>query len=228
MTAFQSLAVGLIALWLAMVLVWFRSSKTFLIAGLAAIGVLTLAGVAAGTISPSELGLSGVESWAATISFAMVWLGLMWAYSPLADRIATRLVPTPPTLDAFRILQQSRIMLILGIIVAWVLGGFLEELALRAIVLRSVESGMSALLPATAAAGIAVAVAAAGAGVMHLYQGLRAVVIVTQLSVLFGVLFVVNGHDLWAVILCHGLYDTIAFIRFANKASKYSRFEDAA
>lgn len=33
---------------------------------------------------------------------------------------------------------------------------------------------------------------------------------------------------LWlAVILCHGLYDTIAFIRFANKTSKYSKFEDA-
>jgi hypothetical protein len=45
---------------------------------------------------------------------------------------------------------------------------------------------------------------------------------------LFGLLFVLSGHDLWAVILCPGLDDTIAFIRFANKTSKYSRFEDAA
>jgi membrane protease YdiL (CAAX protease family) len=87
---------------------------------------------------------------------------------------------------------------------------------------------MSALLPAAVAAGIAVVVAAAGAGVIHLYQGLRAAVIVTQLSMLFGLLFVLSGHDLWAVILCHGLYDTIAFVRFANKTSKYSRFVDAA
>ncbi len=60
---------------------------------------------------------------------------------------------------------------------------------------------------------------------MHLYQGLRAVIIVTQLSVLFGVLFVGSGYNLWAVILCHGLYDTIAFVRFANKKSNYSRLD---
>ena len=179
-------------------------------------------------VSSSELGLSGVEPWTATITFALARLGLVWAYSPLADRIATRLVRTPPRLDAFRILQRSRIMLILGIVVAWILGGFLEELTFRAILLRSVEIGMSALLPAAVAAGIAVVVAAAGAGAIHLYQGLRAAVIVTQLSMLFGLLFVPSGHDLWAVILCHGWYDTIAFVRFANKTSKYSRFVDAA
>jgi hypothetical protein len=69
-------------------------------------------------VSSSELSLSGVEPWTTTITFALAWLGLVWAYSPLADRIATRLVRTPPRLDAFRILQRSRIMLILGIVVA--------------------------------------------------------------------------------------------------------------
>ena len=43
MTTFQYYALGLIALWLAIVLIWFRSSKAFLIAGLVAIGLLTLA-----------------------------------------------------------------------------------------------------------------------------------------------------------------------------------------
>ena len=72
------------------------------------------------------------------------------------------------------------------------------------------------------AAGIAICIAALGAGLIHLYQGPRAALIITQLSVLFGVLFVVSGYNLWAVMLCHGLYDTIAFIRFAHKKSKYS------
>jgi len=61
------------------------------------------------------------------------------------------------------------------------------------------------------------------------YLGPRAMVIVTQLSALFGVLFVVSGHDLWTVILCHGLYDPVAVVRFAGKKSKYSRLDpDAA
>lgn len=70
------------------------------------------------------------------------------------------------------------------------------------------------------AAGIVAA--AAAAWVIHFYQGLRAACIIAQLSVLFGVLFAISGYNLWPVILCHGFDDTIAFIRFANKQSKYS------
>lgn len=68
--------------------------------------------------------------------------------------------------------------------------------------------------------------ATAGAFVIHLCQGMRAAFIVTQLSVLFGVPFVISGENLWTVVLCHGLYDTVAFIRFANRSSKYSNLDD--
>jgi uncharacterized protein len=172
-----------------------------------------------------KLGLSTSISWLSTIGFAVAWLAFMLAYSPLADRVATRLVAKPPTLGAFRMLQQSRGKLILGIVVAWVLGGFLEELVFRGIILQSIEALLSVWLVAPMATGIAVGTAAAGAGLIHSYQGLRATIIVTQLSVLFGLLFVVSGYNLWAVISCHGLYDTIAFIRFANKKSKYSKLD---
>jgi membrane protease YdiL (CAAX protease family) len=169
--------------------------------------------------------MGGEMFWLWTFAYALVWLALMLAYGPLADRIATRIAATPPTLRAFRAIQQSRAKLIAGIVVAWILGGFLEELVFRGIVLKSVE-----LLAWDRVAGptgivIAICVAAAGAGVIHLYQGPRAAIIITQLSVLFGVLFVISGYNLWAVMLCHGMYDTIAFIRFANKKSKYSKLD---
>jgi len=170
-----------------------------------------------------ELGLSSSVSWVSTIGLAVAWLVLMLAYSPLADRVATRCVAKPPSLDAFRALQQSKSKLLIGIVVAWVLGGFLEELIFRGIILQWIEALVSAWLVAPIAAGIAVCAAALGAGLIHLYQGLRAAIAVTQLSVLFGLLFVVSGHNLWAVMLCHGMYDTVAFVRFANKKSKYSR-----
>jgi len=41
-------------------------------------------------------------------------------------------------------------------------------------------------------------------------------------------LFVISGHNLWTVILCHGLYDTIAFIRFATGKSRYSKLDSDA
>ncbi len=171
-------------------------------------------------------GLGTSPSWPSTIGVAVAWLAVMLGVSPLADKIATRLVARPPRLGAFRSIQQSRAKLVLGIVVAWILGGFLEEFVLRGIVLQAIEAALSARLADAVATGIAVCAAALGAGVMHLYQGLRAAIIITQLSVLFGVLFVVSGYNLWAVILCHGLYDTIAFLRFARKKSRYSKLDD--
>ena len=185
----------------------------------------TLVALVSGKVKLDELGLGLAHSWAPTIELALAWLGLMLAYSPLADWVATRWVASPPTLKSFRVIQQSTGKLIAGIVAAWVLGGVGEELIARGIVLKSLELLLVAYVPESIAAGVAVCSAALGAGVMHAYQGLRAVVIITQLSLLFGVLFVVSGYNLWAVILCHGLYATIAFVRFAHKQSAYSKLE---
>jgi len=199
-----------------------RLSSIVLIGGLFSMDGSALAALAPPAMTLDGLGLRLPGWWLATIAYTVAWLGVMIVYTPFADRLATRWVQKPPTLDSFRGLQQSRAKLILGIVVAWVLGGFLEEVVFRGIVLTTVESMLAAQLIGPIASGAAVCVAALGAGLLHFYQGPRAMVIVTQLSVLFGVLFVVSGHNLWAVILCHGLYDTMAFVRFAKKKSKYS------
>jgi hypothetical protein len=144
-----------------------------------------------------DFGLALPDSWLAASVFALAGLAVLWAYTPIADRWATRWFARPPDLSAFRALQQSRAKLIAGITLAWV-------------------------LPAPGATAAGVVTAAAAAWVIHLYQGLRAAFIIAQLSVLFGLLFVLSGYNLWPVILCHGLYDTIAFIRFANRQSRYS------
>jgi membrane protease YdiL (CAAX protease family) len=222
MTSFQKYALLLIAIWLLIVVVWFRRSTVALIAGMLVVSVYTLIALIRGAVTLESLGLSAPGSWLRAIVFALAGLAVMLAYSPLADKIATRWVARPPSLDAFRMLQQSRTKLVMGIIAAWILGGFLEELIARGLVLQSIERMASPWVIKYAATGIAIIIAAVGAGALHAYQGLRAVIIVTQLSVLFGLLFVLSGYNLWSVVLCHGLYDMIAFIRFAKKTSRYS------
>jgi uncharacterized protein len=219
---FQLSALLLTAVWLAIVAVRYRRSTVVLVGGLVVIGLFTAASVARGAVTATELGLSPGSSWIPTVLFAIVWLGLMLAYSPVADGIASRLIAKPPTLKTFRAIQQSKTRLVAGIVAAWALGGFLEELVFRGIVLKSIAAILTASVVGPIAAGMAVVAAALGAGIIHLYQGNRAALIITQLSVLFGVLFVFSGYNLWAVILCHGLYDTVAFIRFALGKSKYS------
>lgn len=225
MTPFQQQAVLLIVLWLALVAVRFRRSTPVLVGGLVAIGLLTLAALARGEVPASALGLGPPRSWLATLAFALAGLAVMLAASPLADRLATRWFAKPPTLGAFRGLQQSRLKLIAGVVVAWILGGVLEELAFRGVLLQAAQALAATRLDAPLAAAIAILVAAGGAGIIHLYQGPRAAVIITQLSALLGLLFVVSGCNLWAVILCHGLYDTVAFVRFARGTSRYAKLD---
>jgi membrane protease YdiL (CAAX protease family) len=225
MTPFQQRALVLVVIWILIVVVRFRRSTPVLIGGLVAVALYAMTEIIRGGASIGELGLLPDVSLPKTIALVVVWLALMLVYSPIADRIATRMVAAPPTLGAFRALQESRVKLVAGIVVAWILGGFLEELVFRGIVLKAVEAEAFRWIAGPVAAMVAICVAAAGAGVMHLYQGPRAALIITQLSILFGALFVISGYNLWAVMLCHGLYDTIAFIRFANKKSKYSELD---
>ena len=222
MTSFQLIALLLAAIWLVLVVVVFRRSTKVLVGGLFVIGLFTVAGLILGWVTPGQLGL-GPAGWLRTIGFSLAGLAVMLAFSPLTDRLAGHWFKEPPTLEAFRGIQQSTGKLIAGIAAAWLLGGLLEELIARGIVLQSLRAGLATRLPLPLAIGMAVLAAALGAGAMHLYQGQRAMLIIAQLSVILGILFVVSGYNLWAVMLCHGLYDTIAFVRFARGKSRYAK-----
>ncbi len=223
MPAFQSTALLLTLVWLGLVVARFHRSTAILAGGLAIIGLYTLGSLASGWVTLASLGLGSGHPWLETAGWALAGLAVTLAYSPLADRLASREFNQPPRLGAFKAIQRSWIHLVVGILVVWLLGGILEELVARGIVLISIETFLALRLPTPVAAAIAILVAGAGAGLMHLYQGPRAAVIIAQLSCLFGLLFVLSGHNLWSVILCHGLYDTIAFIRFARGQSRYAK-----
>src|SRR5215472_17560873 len=94
-------------IWLLLVIVRFRRSSRVLISGLVAIGLYTLVALVSGKVTLDELGLGLAHSWAPAIELALAWLGLMLAYSSLADWVGTRWVAKPPTLQSFRVLQQS-------------------------------------------------------------------------------------------------------------------------
>lgn len=223
MTGFRITAMVFMLGWLVAVGVRFRHSKPILIGGLVIVGTAAIAAMLVDAVEPDTFGLNRPRSWPFTVAGAVVWALVMLAYSPLADTLARKRFPEQPDLTAYDGLRRSRTMLLAGIAVGWLLGGFLEELAFRGVVLQAVEAWLSPVLPRPVAAAAAVLVAAAGAAVIHLYQGKRAVLIIFQLSALFGVLMVFGGHDLWAVMICHGVYDTVAFIRYANGTSRYAR-----
>jgi hypothetical protein len=219
----QHIALALTGLWLVALAVRFRRSRIAVLGGLVMIAMFALWAVIAGDAHTDEFGLGTPVPWTSTIAFALAGLAITIAWSPLADRIASRMVSAPPTLGTFRALQESKLKLAAGIVLAWALGACLEEFVFRGVVVSAVAGLTRGPLGAPLASIVAIAVAAAGAGLIHAYQGPRAMIIIAQISVLFGLVFVASGYNLCAAILCHGLYDTIAFVRFAAGASKYSK-----
>lgn len=155
--------------------------------------------------------------------FALAGLIAALIYSPAADWLAKKAFAAPPNLAAFEPLKDSRTKLVIGIVIAWILGGFIEEIVLRGIVLRETEHAFRGLLGSPFPTVIAIWTAAIAAAILHLYQGRRAALVILQISVIFGAVFIAAHRDLWAAILCHGLYDTNAFIRYANGTSRYSK-----
>jgi membrane protease YdiL (CAAX protease family) len=223
MNTFQIIGLILTMIWLVVVVTWFRRSTIALIIGLVVLAGYILISVITKNVTFRTLGLGIPASWITTVGYALAGLILMLVYSPLADWLASLLFSKPPTLQAFGRIQDSWINLVIGIIIAWFLGGILEELIARGLILKALAGWLDQWISIPFSACAAILITAMGAGVMHFYQGPRAVAIIFQLSILLGILFVITGYNLWAVMICHGLYDTIAFIRFALKKSRVSQ-----
>lgn len=156
------------------------------------------------------LGLAAPVTMLHTAMFAIFWTGVLYAYTPTAEWVADKLFPTTaPKPNRYLSVGESTRNLLLGIALAWAIGAVLEELVLRGIVVGALRFAIGNWP--------AVAVAAALAFAIHLVAGPRRAAIAMQLSVLYGVLYVASEFDLWAVILAHGFYDTVALIQLARK-----------
>ena len=94
--------------------------------------------------------------------------------------------------------------------IAWLVGGFIEELLFRGFLINRVESLFGNAPGSTAIAILAQAVLF---GTLHLYQGAYGFVFAGTLAVLYGVAYVVLGRNLWPLIIVHGTWNSIAISR---------------
>jgi membrane protease YdiL (CAAX protease family) len=171
----------------------------------------------------SSIGFISPKSWTFLSISTAIWLGIMIAYSPQANKLASAIFSEPPNLDVFKPIQQSVCGMIFGIVIAWLFGGFIEEIFLRGIILQILQKALIPIFGIYLSSGLAIVFSGVLAGIIHLYQKPRGAIIITQLSILCGILFVINGNVIWSVIICHGIFDTIAFILYANKRSTFSQ-----
>ncbi len=90
---------------------------------------------------------------------------------------------------------------------AWTLAAFVEEMVFRGYLIPRIGDLVG---DTRAGQGIAILVSSALFGLAHLYQGWAGVIAAGAIGSLLAVLYVGSRRNLWPVILCHGLVDTVA------------------
>ncbi|MDJ0941721.1 MAG: CPBP family intramembrane metalloprotease [Woeseiaceae bacterium] len=163
----------------------------------------------------SRLGLSWPGSW----RFLVLWTLLAFVVTTLAGGIVEGLfasvseqMPVNAEVasryaDRFADLPGNLPMLVLWIGIGWVIGGFTEEILFRGFLFNKCEMALRGLPGAVL---IAVLFQSVLFGQQHLYyQGLGGALATGTLAAISGLLYLFGRRNLWALILSHGLANTL-------------------
>jgi membrane protease YdiL (CAAX protease family) len=149
-----------------------------------------------------SLGFRRPARWLTTVGVALaaaVGLQLLseFVIEPLTGR---------PDLSDFRSLVGNLPASLMMLALVWILAAFGEEMAYRGYVLeRAAALGQHS----SSAYITAMVVVSLLFGLGHFYQGPAGVIGSTVSGLLFGVLYLASGRNLWLPILAHGFSDTI-------------------
>jgi membrane protease YdiL (CAAX protease family) len=126
---------------------------------------------------------------------------------PAVTLISNALHLPAQRLEAFAGLQGNlAFYLVLLIPIAWGTAAFGEEIIFRGFILRRLADAFGGGRAAELGALLA---QAALFGIGHAYLGPRGVLNAGALGLLAGMCYLINGRNLWPVIVAHGLVDTV-------------------
>ena len=156
-----------------------------------------------------EFGLEKPKSWSTTILLAIGGVITIYVVVFFSMPLVTRLTGQPVDRSQFDVLRGNIPALILGLIVAWTLAAFGEELIFRGYLMNT----LARFLGNKAGGWIfACIINAILFGLGHTYQGISGVILLGIIGLLYALFYLGSGRNLWVSILIHGLYDTSAFL----------------
>ena len=142
---------------------------------------------------------------AVVLGLIFVAVGL-FALQPLKDLLREAVNAPPADISFFEHIHGNLAAYLMWLVAAWVAAGFSEEFIFRGYLLNRIAAiGRGSVL----AWGFAIIVQAIVFGLGHLYAGPGVALTVGFGALFSGVYFLIAGRNLWALILAHGIWDSL-------------------
>ncbi|MGA3014549.1 MAG: CPBP family intramembrane glutamic endopeptidase [Bacteroidales bacterium] len=148
-----------------------------------------------------------------TFLTVFIWVIALIIMSFFLRHLITSLIHKGPDLGAFKSVRGNFTALLMGLAVAWIFGGFCEEIFFRGFLMNVIYK----ILPGSdrnsrVKWGLALVITSILTGFGHSYQGITGMILTGIIALCFGSIYLTNNRNLWPGILTHGIYDSIAFI----------------
>ena len=128
-------------------------------------------------------------------------------------QLLTEIINEKPNLDAFNSVKGNPKVLLLGLLVVWIFGALGEELLFRGFIINSLYNLLpDKYLNNAVKWTLALLFTSVFVGIGHAYQGKTGMILTGFIGFFFGLVYLFSNRNLWASIITHGLYDTVAFI----------------
>ena len=169
----------------------------------------------------SDVGLRAPASWRRTLlwaaaAYAMVIAANFAVVIPLAQRLGW----APTDVAKLGDLAGDLSLLVGWLAIAWTTAAFGEEMLFRGFLQTRLTVLFRRGAPGEAAA---IVVQAILFGVPHLGFGVRGAVTAGVVGLVYGIVYRLNGRNLWPLIIAHGVTDTVSLVALYFGAAKYMR-----
>lgn len=167
---------------------------------------LVLVRVAAGD-NWHAMGLRRPDAWWRVIIIAALLYALLWLHANYALPWLAARIPPSPGASIMGYVAGNTVAFAGWLLIAWVVGGFIEELLFRGFLMNRLWR----LFGATTLAWIpALLLQAVLFGLLHYNRGLFAFIFTATGALIFGLVYLLAKRNLWPLIIAHGAWNTIA------------------
>jgi membrane protease YdiL (CAAX protease family) len=149
----------------------------------------------------ANIGLSKPGRWWQPILVIAGTYGAIMLFSMYVRPLILEL-GSPPTFEHLLGIRQNLSRFIFSLVVVWITAAFLEELIFRAFLINVLDELFGSAI-------VSVAVSAIIFGLLHAYQGITGILTTGSIGLIFGIAYILNGKRIWALVIIHGVIDTI-------------------